>query len=93
MSRLYVTNLPIRLMCLTVCPFICPSACLSTFWFLDSDANTLPLINLKLNRAVGHHLGSVAFEIETTLNNKMAAMAAILKFSFLDTNLKYLTGL
>ena len=49
LSRLHVTNLPIRVMCPTsICPL--------TFWFPDSNLNTLSIFNLKLNRVVEHRL-------------------------------------
>ena len=49
LGGLRVTDRPIRLM-----PSVCPlSVCLSTFWFPDSNSNTLP----SVNRVVGHRLG------------------------------------
>ena len=47
----------------------------STFWFPDSNLNMLLLINLKLNRVVGLHLGYVAFEADAIWKSKMATMA------------------
>ena len=41
--------------------------------FLDSNSKTLQPIDLKLNRVVGHHLGSIAFKIGAIWKNKMVA--------------------
>ena len=48
LGRLHVTNLPIRLMCLT-------SVCLSTFSFSDSNLKTLCLIEFKLDKEIDYH--------------------------------------
>ena len=48
LGGLHVTNLPIRLMCLTpVCP--------STFSFLDSNSKMLCSIEFKLDMEIDHH--------------------------------------
>ena len=82
LGGLCLTNPPIRLMCVMY-------ACLSTFWFLDSNSNRLLPINLKLNRVVGHHLSYIVSEIGAIWITKWPPPPH-LEILFSNSNLKML---